>query len=428
MKKNFILLILLLFHFNFLFSQEKKENKFKDFGVRFSGYVSYDAWYHTRQYVSARDGLVSLYPKNELLDANGEDINDESYLNAVSMKSRIRMNMGFIEVFGAKTSAVLEGDFTGTTNSNANGFRLRHAYTNFNWENKKLEISLGQRYHPFFILDAIPTVMALHTGLPVQLLNRTPQLRITKKFGKLKLITALITQRDFKSPGLDHAENKVIADVKFMQNAKIPNLFFQMSYHLENTLFGYALDYKILKPRLVTDKNLKTDETIKSFSSSVFFKTKFLENFTFKTKFILAQNLYEHLSLGGYAISSYDETTGKETYTPTNHANIWASLIYENKIRLGAFAGFMKNLGTSDNIINPQYENQVIFLSRGSDIEQLYKISGHISKKIKKVQLALEVERTTVAYGEIDYTNKGKIKNSKDISDYRFLFVAMYYF
>ncbi|OQX97601.1 MAG: hypothetical protein B6I24_08165 [Bacteroidetes bacterium 4572_128] len=192
MKNTFIIIIIFI-NFKFIFSQEN--NHFKDFKIKISGFVSYDAWYHTRQYVSARDGLVSLYPKNIELDKNGDDINEDGYLNAVSMKSRIRFDMKEIEILNGKTSAILEGDFTGTENSNANGF---------------------------FILEAIPNVMALHTGVPIQLLNRTPQLRITKKYKNFTIMMSAITQRDFKSPG-PLKKDEIKYSSEFLQNAKIPN-------------------------------------------------------------------------------------------------------------------------------------------------------------------------------------------------------------
>ncbi|OQX97600.1 MAG: hypothetical protein B6I24_08160 [Bacteroidetes bacterium 4572_128] len=174
---------------------------------------------------------------------------------------------------------------------------------------------------------------------------------------------------------------------------------------------------------LIDEDFFKTNEKIKSFSFASFFKTKIGKNFTLKTKIIYSQNLFEHLTLGGYAISSIDKKTGKETYTPTNHFNIWTNIVYEKNYRFSIYGGFLKNLGTTDDII----ENS-IFYARGENIDNLYKITSHISKKINKFQIAFETERTTVSYGKIDFENKGKIKNTKAVTDYRFLFVVMYFF
>ncbi len=51
-------------------AQEKK--KFK---LKFSGFVKTDIFYDSRQTVSVREGHFLLYPKNELPDPDGADIN-----------------------------------------------------------------------------------------------------------------------------------------------------------------------------------------------------------------------------------------------------------------------------------------------------------------------------------------------------------------
>jgi len=43
--------------------------------LNFEGYVNWTAIYDSRQTVSAREGHFLLYPKQEILNSNGKDIN-----------------------------------------------------------------------------------------------------------------------------------------------------------------------------------------------------------------------------------------------------------------------------------------------------------------------------------------------------------------
>ena len=70
--KGKLLLALLIFSTMQIFAQEKNS-----FGVKFSGFVSSEAFFDSRQQVSAREGDVLLYPAKEKLDINGDDINDK---------------------------------------------------------------------------------------------------------------------------------------------------------------------------------------------------------------------------------------------------------------------------------------------------------------------------------------------------------------
>ena len=55
------------------FAQEKPK-----FNVKFSGFVKTDIFWDSRQTISVREGHFLLYPRNESLDINGEDINDKA--------------------------------------------------------------------------------------------------------------------------------------------------------------------------------------------------------------------------------------------------------------------------------------------------------------------------------------------------------------
>ncbi len=104
------LLIILLFLPALAFSQEEKEKKF---GVKFSGFIKSDLYVDSRQTVDARLGHFLLYPKNEDLDENGEDINASPKLNFLSIQTRLTLKITGPDALGAKTSGLIEGAFFG---------------------------------------------------------------------------------------------------------------------------------------------------------------------------------------------------------------------------------------------------------------------------------------------------------------------------
>ena len=131
MKKHLLILAFILPVM--IFSQEAKK-----FGIKFSGFVKTDIFFDTRQTVDVREGHFSLYPKGEYFDINGDDINAKPCFNFLSIQTRLRGKITGPDAFGAKTSALIEGAFFGTSNGDINGFRLRHAFAKLNWTNTDL--------------------------------------------------------------------------------------------------------------------------------------------------------------------------------------------------------------------------------------------------------------------------------------------------
>ena len=184
-------------------AQEKKEEP--KFGINFSGFVKTDIFYDTRQTVNIREGHFLLYPDNIAADAKGKDVNDKSSFNILSIQTRLRGAITGPDAFGAKTSGVIEADFFGNASSgldDVNGFRLRHAFVKLNW--KTTELLVGQYWHPMFIAESFPGVISFNTGAPFQPFSRNPQIRFSKSFGGLKLITCVFAQRDFTNMGPEY--------------------------------------------------------------------------------------------------------------------------------------------------------------------------------------------------------------------------------
>lgn len=405
------------------FSQNSGQTETKKFGIQFKGFIKSDYWYDSRQVVAAREDLFLIYPAHEKPDLNGDDINARPIFNYSPITSRLTGVITGPDAFGAKTSGVLEADFSGVTNDDINGFRLRHAYGKLRWE--KSELLFGQYWHPIFVLDVFPNVISLNTGAPFQPFVRNPQISFTRYFNKFNLSLAFISQRDNASLGpKSPTDPSSVQSPIFMRNSLVPNTHLQLQYKNQHYIWGLAADCKVLQPRLETSKKIKTNEKVNSYAFMAYLKYS-KDDFLFSAKTIYGQNLTEHLMMGGYAVRTRDSLTNAETYTPSNNFNIWSFLSYGKAVRLGVYGGFSKNFGTT-------HENIGTYYSRGYakdvnlDIDYLYRIAPSISFVSNTVQISTELEYTAAAYGTPD--KKGKVKDAAEVGNLRLLLTFFYYF
>lgn len=408
MKNNLFLLIVIFLISASLKAQENKPG----FGISFSGFIKTDVAYDTRQTVGLREGHLMLYPAPELMDKNNEDLNAKANFNMLSIQTRLTGKISAPDAFGAKTSGVIEGEFFGTTDSDINGFRLRHAFLRLDWTN--ISLLAGQTWHPIFIAEMFPGVVSYSTGVPIQPFSRNPQIRVTYSADKFKFIVAAVTQRDFQSNGPSGFSSS------YLRNSIIPNLHAQIQYTGGDNLAGAGIDYKRLMPRLATTKNIKTDVTISGLSAIGFLKLN-LDPVILKGQVIYGQNTPDLLQIGGYAVKSIDTTTGLESYTNLSNLSVWGEISTGKQIEYGIFFGYTKALGASDNIAGAYY-------GRGTDIESVLRISPRIQFSSEKTRISTEVEYTSAGYGKPNNLNKGKIENIKTVSNIRLLLTFSYFF
>ena len=417
MKKNLIVLIVLLLPV--LTIAQKKKIKLK-----FSGFVKSDIFWNSRQSVAVREGHFYLYPKNELLDKNGDDVNAKSDFNILSIQTRLKLAITGPDAFGAKTSALIEGAFFGATDPDINGFRLRHAYAKLKWTNT--ELLVGQTWHPLFITSCYPGTVSFNTGAPFQPFTRNPQIRLTQKFDKFKIQLSAVSQRDFQSTG------PIGKSSSYLRNNVIPemNLTLQYQEKYENGnefLSGISGGYKSLVPRIETDSLYKTDEKASGFSSMAFLKYKF-SDLTIKLEGFYGQETYNLTMLGGYVVKEItDPLKDFVEYTPINIVSFWTD-IHTNgkKIQGGIFAGYTKNLGADKDVTGPYYARGYDDPKTNTNIAYVYRVSPRIIFNSGKMRFAGEVEMTTAGYGTTD--SKGEVKDVKDVTNVRLLLGVYYFF
>jgi hypothetical protein len=408
--------------------QEKKEES--KFGITLSGFIKTDLFYDSRQVVSIREGHFLLYPENQRLDLNGKDINSKDHFGILSIQSRITGKITGPDLLKAKTSALIEADFFGNENlnfSDVNGLRLRHAIVKLNWNTT--ELFAGQYWHPLFVPECFPDVVSFNTGAPFQPFSRNPQIRLTQKVNKVKLIIAAAEQRDFSSNGPDGTTPK------YLSNSVLPDMNFHLQYSRlwndkKEFLIGAGVEYKMLTPRLFSqvDKNLKDGkdsiyysggDNVKSYALTMYSKLR-LKPVTLKAYAIYGSNLFDMVMLGGYAVKSINESPQwSYGYTPVKNLSLWAEISTNGKIQAAIFGGFTKNLGTEN-------DNMGIYYSRGANINYVYRLSPRMIVNLEKVRIAAELEYTSAQYGSPDPSGIVN-SNLKTISNLRLL-MAFYHF
>lgn len=235
-------------------------------------------------------------------------------------------------------------------------------------------------------------------------------------------------QYDYNFPSeFDQKSTTYFSD--YLHNSIIPDLTINLQGNTDFLKVALIGNYKVNQPKLsttsLTTPSLiyQTDEKIKSMSFSVYglFTTGLLK---VKASVIYGQNMREFALMGGYAISKLDSVTGHEQYSSLNNMFTWLNVVYGNSLQGGIFIGFEKNLGATAKSLY----SVTSLLSRGYNINNLYRISPTILYKTGKLQFQAEVEYTVAAYGKVDLNDYGLVKGAKNISNIRVQFSTFFYF
>ena len=407
--------------------EEKKTSPFENkdkIDVQFYGFIRNDIFMDTRQMIGAGENLVTLYPKDKLLDVNKQDINAAPKFHMLSVLSRAGINVKGPVLLKAKTAGILEGDFFGSTEGGINEFRLRHAYMTLDWN--KTQLGVGQYWHPLVILEAVPNVVNYGTGVPVYTLNRNPQIRLTQMLTKnLKIALVLHSQRDFT------------ANTEPFRNSGMPAAHFQVQYKIKNFIAGAAAQYENLKPKLLSGTPpIKSNQRAESTSLMAYsvLNTKPLK---ITLTGYLMQDASSLVQLG--AIIGYQTNPQTlEVYKPINSPSIWMDLQQNTtgKFALGLFAGYIKNNGVENPVegalATPYGVTAnwgVISATPGArTVNYLYKIAPRLDfspGKALKFRFELDISGTQWA----DATVKGNgTQNTYLAKNYRFHLATVYNF
>lgn len=393
----------------------------KGFDYKFYGQVRTDLFYNTRSNSETVDGLFYMYPLDENLDPNGHDLNGVGNGNFYTLYTRLGVDVTGPMLGKAKTSAKVEVDFrgSGTTYSL---FRIRHVYFNLDWG--KSALLVGQTWHPLYG-DVAPEILNLNMGAPYQPFSRAPQIRYRFTSNNFMLTAAAIWQSQYLSVGPKTnkpGETSTQKSQEFMKKSCVPEFYLGVDYKRLGLIAGAGLHVSSITPRThseTEDAVYFVNERVTGISGEAHVKyTK--ENWLVSAKTVLGTNLTQTSTVGGYGITSIDEVTGKQQYSPLRTSSTWVNVAYGKKWRPALFFGYLKNLGATKEVPYGA-------LGTGTTLDQLFTGTAELTYNIPHWKFGAEYSLCNAWYGD-EFDAKAKAINSHSILNHRIVLVALFQF
>lgn len=231
----------------------------------------------------------------------------------------------------------------------------------------------------------------------------------------------------------------------FNRNAAIPEMVANIEMNSGGFTIGAGTSLKFIQPTLYTVE-LAAGKDVKKYVSTKYLRSlsfvgysQYAKNkFIIKAKAVLGQNM-THLNIpGGYGVKSVDPATGGMTYTPYNSFTSFINAVYGAKYQVGIFAGYMKNLGTSDALYNFTPTNpalqtvspqSVVTPGLVPQVASIYRIAPSFAINISKLRLVFEYELTSAAYGKGNINiGDGLYGSTINVTNHRAQLMMMYSF
>jgi hypothetical protein len=383
MKKKLFIVVLLCS--TVVFSQEKAPAK--PFKTEVYGFARVDYSVDTRQSAQVREFHLNLLPLDKKIDTKGADINAAGASNFLSVVSRLGVKASGPDVWGAKASGVLEGDFFGNTEQSIALFRLRHAYAKLDWE--KTSLTFGQTWYPQFIPEVFPGVANFSTGIPFNPFGWATQFRLDQKLSnQFKFSFIAYKDREFGAFPMDGKQNSPV------YNSVIPAMHGKIEFRNKSVIAGLGAELYPNKP-LIESNGIKSTETLNSTSVLAYMKYN-SEKFHIKAYGISGENLHHLVMLGGYA--SYANGSNPVTYKGIRTNSFWLDMASNNaKTAPGFFFGYTNQDGTSANLTASGIHARGINATRG--VKDIVRAAARIDFKQNKFRLTPEIEYTAATHG-----------------------------
>ncbi len=427
MKKSILVLVALLIAFAPAYAQDaNKEAKkaevkshlkqhFKPYGF-IRNYFTYDS----RESISGTGDLYNYQPKDQNLNAYGDDLNATSTFRFLSLTTRVGLNIVDYKWRNTEFSGKIEADFYAGLSTKTNQthsvsgtaqFRLRQAYVTLGWDSLKMgkdfarvDLTIGQTWHP--MAADLCDVIALASGAPFGPFNRSPQVKMDARLGKYVTLTAAgLWQMQYLSTGPEGQS------AEYMLYSKTPEAYLGLSFHDKGFLMRVGADVLSIQPRHLgkvvpipgDTVTVTVKDRITTASPFIYLQYKKGE-FSIKAKSIFAE-AGEHMNLNsGYGISKINPD-GSYEYTPLRNSSSWISIVYGGKV--GAqedkhpqklqgilFAGYIHNFGTKDTLVGSLYT------PRPNTMREMWRLTPTLLYTVGKFQVGLEYEITSVQYGK----------------------------
>jgi hypothetical protein len=393
----------------------------KEWDVSWYGFIRTDYIWDTRKSAQVREYNLNLYPLDEVLDINGADLNDTGASNFLSVVSRLGAKVKGPNVWGAKISGTLEGDFFGNTESTIGLLRLRHAHINMDWS--KTSLLMGQTWYPTFIPEVFPGVANFSTGILFNPFGWASQVRLKQNFTKefSGAITAYKEREFTTQTATGGTQNSASI------NSSVPTIHGQLQFKNKNWIAGLGAEFKSLQP--LTESGGKVSNEKANSTSFVGYAKYSNDKFSVKAYGITGTDMANLVMLGGFV--GYTQAGQVEKYESSKTTAYWIDIASNNKkVAPGLFFGMTTNDGTSRNLAAGE---TVKYYMRGVAgtrvVEQVMRVSGRVDFKQNKFRVTPEIEYTGATWGDLNANGDGTANlNKKDVSNMRFMVSCAYSF
>ncbi len=401
----------------------------KEYDISFYGFLRTDYIFDSRKSSSVREDELNLYPLDVVKDSNGKDINAVNQSNFLAITSRLGAKVKGPNVWGAKMSGTLEGDFYGNSESAASGnsiglFRLRHAYINMDWS--KTSVTMGQTWYPTFIPECFPGVANFNTGIMFNPFGWATQVRLKQNLTKeFSVALTAYKEREFATAA---GTNATPSTTDWSQNSGsinsvVPTFNALFQYKNKTFLVGLGAEYKSLQP-LTKSNNLATTEKVNS--TTVFGFAKYSnDKISVKAYGISGGNLNSLVMLGGFTGTT--TANGILSFDPIKTTAYWIDIASNGKsIAPGLFFGFTKNNGasTAATALSNVYMRGI---SGSRVVDNVMRASARVDFKKNKFRVSPELEYTTATWGDADLYGKAGA-NKTDVNNVRVMVSCVYTF
>jgi hypothetical protein len=360
--------------------------------LSFSGFVKAENIYDTRQVFNIREGQFHLFPL-------AGEANEQDNLIFAAFQTRLNLASSGTRALGADVTAMVEGDFFGSSNDGISQFFLRHAFARMVWEDR--EVLFGQFWSPMFVPEVVPQVVAFNTGAPFNPFARYPQVTFIYRPSSLRFLGSVTQQRDAFSE---------IGGAKLHQQAALPAAHAHLQWAETGRFFGAGVTAKAIRPTLNSERVTAGAATAYAGISG--------PGIIFRGKATYGANLADHLMLGGFV------TDISGDFRPLHLLSGWIDLMTPGDLSYGIFLGYQTNLGASEDV------RVVSVNARAPNIDYLWRASPRIWYNARRMRFAFETEVTSARYASaFDNRHRPRSQDADDaVTNVRFHFSTYYFF
>lgn len=406
------------------------------------GLIRLDNCWSSRQAVGLSTSSLVLFPAPYMPDINKCDINNCSQFTMTPANSILGLDVGTFRLGSAQIDGRIWGYFSGFGFDIVGLFGIGQAYLQANWA--QTTALIGQDFHPFVSRIVHPTVLSMNAGAPFAPMDLVPQIRVSQRIGNITISPTVWSEFISGSDGPNGASPA------YLTNSGLPAFSCLLEYETNVAALGLGLDIKQLVPRLYSDQQYATHETITSYAATAYANLQ-LPYFAIIAQIIGGQNAHNLLLLGGYGVSDINKATNRKCFTNTYFTSVWTEVDFKtnSKFEPGIFIGYTQNKGTRHTILYtepdeahptcPQPEVYGLDNLTGLDM-QLFLLQPGFVRRIenearatlyvryiaKPLELGFESEFTRVVFGL--YDKHARVVQAKPVTCLRLLCSISYYF